>query len=45
MLNLVLLEGLDYQEIAGLTGKKETTLRSLYARGRSKLIDLLNKKI
>lgn len=45
VLNLVLLEGLDYQEIAGLTGKKETTLRSLYARGRSKLTDLLNKKI
>ncbi|MCR4824115.1 MAG: RNA polymerase sigma factor [Bacteroidales bacterium] len=43
VLNLVLLEGLDYTEIAGLTGKKETTLRSLYSRGRSKLIDLLKQ--
>ena len=27
------------------TGRKETTLRSLYARGRHKLIDLLRQKI
>jgi RNA polymerase sigma-70 factor (ECF subfamily) len=45
ILDLVLIEGLDYGEIAGLTGKKETTLRSLYSRGRSKLIDMLNHKI
>ena len=45
ILNLVLIEGLDYEEIAGLTEKKETTLRSLYSRGRSKLIKLLNEKI
>lgn len=42
ILDLVLIEGLDYGEIAGLTGKKETTLRSLYSRGRSKLIEMLN---
>lgn len=45
ILNLVLIEGLDYGEIAGLTDKKEPTLRSLYSRGRSKLIKLLNEKI
>ena len=45
ILDLVLIEGLDYGEIASLTGKKETTLRSLYSRGRSKLIDMLNHKI
>lgn len=45
ILNLVLIEGLDYEEIAALTGKKEPTLRSLYSRGRSKLMKLLNDKI
>ncbi len=43
VLDLVLIEGLDYGEIAALTGKKETTLRSLYARGRCKLIEMLKK--
>lgn len=43
ILNLVLLEGLDYEEIAALTGRKETTLRSLYSRGRAKLAELLKK--
>ena len=43
VVDLVLIEGLDYGEIAGLTGRKETTLRSLYARGRHKLIDLLRQ--
>ena len=43
VLDLVLIEGLDYREIATLTGRKETTLRSLYARGRQKLIDLLKQ--
>ena len=41
VLNLVLIEGLDYGEIAEMTGKNENTLRSLYARGRHKLIDTL----
>ena len=41
VLNLVLIEGMDYGEIAAITGRKETTLRSLYARGRQKLIALL----
>lgn len=43
VLNLVLIEGLDYREIAGMTGQKETTLRSLFARGRNKLTMILNK--
>ena len=42
---LVLIEGLDYEEIAGLTGRKETTLRSLFSRGRAKLAESLRKKI
>ena len=41
VLNLVLIEGLDYAEIAAYTGQKETTLRSLYSRGRNKLVELL----
>ena len=43
VLNLVLLEGLDYEEIAAFTGKKEVTLRSIYSRGRAKLIERLKK--
>lgn len=43
VLDLVLVEGLDYGEISSLTGKKETTLRSLYSRGRHKLIEMLKK--
>ena len=43
ILNLVLLEGLDYEEIAAFTGKKEATLRSIYSRGRAKLIERLRK--
>ena len=42
-LNLVLLEGLDYEEISAFTGKKETTLRSIYSRGRAQLIKRLGK--
>jgi DNA-directed RNA polymerase specialized sigma24 family protein len=42
-LNLVLLEGLDYEEISAFTGKKEVTLRSIYSRGRAKLIERLRK--
>ena len=43
VLNLVLIEGLDYGEIAEMTGRKETTLRSLFSRGRNKLTVLLQK--
>ena len=43
VLDLVLIEGLDYGEIAALTGRKEPTLRSLYSRGRCKLLEMLKK--
>jgi RNA polymerase sigma-70 factor (ECF subfamily) len=43
VLNLVLIEGMDYGEIAEMTGRKEPTLRSLYARGRNKLTVLLKQ--
>ena len=38
ILNLILIEGMDYAGIARLTGQKEATLRSWYSRGRAKLI-------
>ena len=41
ILNLVLIEKLDYQEIAEITGEKEATLRVQYSRGKGKLLDLL----
>ena len=41
ILNLVLLEGLDYEEISAFTGRKEVTIRSIYSRGRAKLIKQL----
>ena len=37
VLNLALIEGLSYAQIAEVTGQKEVTLRSIYARGRQKL--------
>jgi len=43
VLDLVLIEGLGYPEVARLTGQKETTLRSIYARGRQKLAGKLKK--
>lgn len=43
VVTLVLAEGLDYQEIAGYTGLKETTLRSHFLRGKQKLIALLKE--
>lgn len=43
ILNLVLLEGLDYEEIAALTGEREGTLRTQFSRGRAKLAEKLKK--
>lgn len=43
LLNLVLVEGLDYEEIAGLTGVREGTLRTQFSRGRAKLAEQLKK--
>lgn len=37
VLSLHLFEGFDYQEIAQITGAKESTIRSLYMRGRKLL--------
>ena len=41
VLNLALIEGLSYAQIAEMTGQKEVTLRSICARGKQKLIKLL----
>jgi len=41
VLSLVLIEGLDYSEIAEMTGRKQTTLRSIYSRGLDKLRAML----
>ena len=38
ILDLVLIEGMDYAGISRLTGQKENTLRSWYSRGRAKLV-------
>lgn len=38
ILDLILIEGMDYSGIARLTGQKEATLRSWFSRGRKKLI-------
>lgn len=37
ILDLVLIEGMDYSGIARLTGQKEVTLRSWFSRGRARL--------
>jgi len=43
ILNLVLLEGLEYDEIAEVTGEKEATLRCQFSRGKQKLIEKLRQ--
>lgn len=43
VVTLVLAEGLDYDEIAAFTGQKPGTLRSLFSRGRQKLVQLLRE--
>lgn len=44
ILNLVLVEGLDYDEIAGLTGERAGTLRTQFSRGKAKLVEILKAK-
>lgn len=44
ILNLVLVEGLDYEEIASLTGEREGTLRTQFSRAKARLIEILKKK-
>ena len=43
VVNLILVEGLDYEETASYTGQKQSTLRSQYLRGKQKLMEILNK--
>ena len=43
ILNLVLVEGLDYEEIAQLTGEREGTLRTQFSRAKAKLVKILRK--
>ena len=45
ILSLHLFEGYDYQEIEQITGVKETTLRSLYKRGKDKLAATIAQNI
>lgn len=46
VLGLVLIEGLDYEEISACTGQKQTTIRCSYSRGLAKLrTKLSNKRI
>ena len=43
MLNLVLIDGLDYEEISSITGEREGTIRTQYSRARKMLGELLKK--
>ena len=44
ILNLVLIEGLDYQEISEVTGEREGTLRTQFSRAKARLAEILKKK-
>ncbi len=43
VLTLSLFEGMDYQEIAQITGQKEVTIRSQVSRGKAKLLKILQQ--
>ncbi len=43
ILNLVLVEGLDYEEIAEVTGEREGTLRTQFSRAKARLAKILKK--
>ena len=43
ILNLVLIEGLDYKEISDLTGEREGTLRTQFSRAKARLAEILRK--
>ena len=45
VVNLVLIEGLGYGEIARMTGQKESTLRSIYSRGKAKLAQMIKAQL
>lgn len=44
VLDLVLIEGLDYEEISSYTGEREGTIRTQYSRARKMLAARLNEK-
>ena len=44
IMNLTLLEGLDYEEIAGITGEREGTIRTQFSRGKAKLAEILKRQ-
>lgn len=43
ILNLVLIEGLDYDEIAEVTGQSQGTIRTQFSRGKVKLLEILKR--
>lgn len=45
ILSLHLFEGYDYEEIADITGLKESSIRSQYLRARKKLAEIVKKSI
>ncbi len=45
VLSLHLFEGYDYNEIEQITGIKDTYIRSLYMRGKAKLIEILEQPV
>ncbi len=44
ILSLYLFEGYDYEEIAQITGLKESSVRSQYIRGKKRLVEMLKKR-
>jgi RNA polymerase sigma factor (sigma-70 family) len=44
IMTLFLFDGYDYEEIAQITGLKESSVRSHYTRGKMKLISQLKKE-
>lgn len=44
IVSLHLFEGYDYQEISQITGAKESTVRTLYMRGRQRLCEMLKNR-
>ena len=45
ILNLVLIDGLDYEEISAFTGEKEGTIRTRYSRARQMLATIIRNSI
>ena len=43
VLNLVLIDGLDYEEISSITGEREGTIRTQYSRSRKMLASKLTE--